>query len=127
LIFNEAENTSDGIATAGSAVDMTTAAQLRTKLAFQEAGFLDANGKLTPQAIENSRHIDLTDGAIKNPAIVKILTSDGSNIGEWKKYTTPAVTMPNGQRLQVHFYQNKMTGKIDYVTPDYKVKGIVKP
>jgi hypothetical protein len=53
--------------------------------------------------------------------------SDGSNIVDWKKYTTPAVTMPNGQRLQVHFYHNVVTGKIDYITSDYKVKGIVKP
>jgi hypothetical protein len=127
LIFNEAENTSDGIATAGSAVDMTTAAQLRTKLAFQEAGILDANGRLTEQAIQNSELVVLAGGKLNNPAVVKELTNDGSNITDWRKYSTKSVKMPNGQSLQIHYYKNTVTEKIDYITRDYKVKGIVKP
>jgi filamentous hemagglutinin len=114
-------------ATAGSAADMTTAAQLRTQLSLQQAGILDSNGQLTAQAIKSSDAIPLADGVIKNPTVVSELTSDGSNIADWGKYTTQSATMPNGQSMQVHYYMNSVTGKVDYVTPDFKVKGVVKP
>ena len=35
--------------------------------------------------------------------------------------------MPNGQSMQIHFYMNTKTGKIDYETKDFKVKGVVEP
>jgi filamentous hemagglutinin len=123
---NIAEATNSG-ATAGSAADMTTAAQLRTQLSLQQAGILDSNGQLTAQAIKRSDAIPLADGVIKNPTVVSELTSDGSNIADWGKYTTQSATMPNGQSMQVHYYMNSVTGKVDYVTPDFKVKGVVKP
>jgi filamentous hemagglutinin len=106
---------------------MTTAAQLRTQLSLQQAGILDSNGQLTAQAIKSSDAIPLADGVIKNPAVVSELTSDGSNIADWGKYTTQSTTMANGQSMQVHYYMNSVTGKVDYVTPDFKVKGVVKP
>ncbi|CAB3797243.1 hypothetical protein LMG28138_04218 [Pararobbsia alpina] len=114
-------------AAAGSAADMTTAAQLRTQLSFQEAGILDANGQLTPQAIQNSQPIALAGGKINNLAVVSELTSDGSKIADWGKYTTQSMDTSNGQSMQIHYYMNSVTGKIDYVTPDFKVKGVVKP
>lgn len=116
------------VATAGSAADMTTAAQLRTQLAFQQAGILDANGQLTSQAIQSSRIINLSGGEkINNPSIVQELTSDGSSISDWSKYTTRSISTQNGQTLQIHYYMNTSTGQIDYITPDFKVKGVVQP
>jgi len=117
----------DSAATAGGAADMTTAAQLRTQLSLHQAGVLDSNGQLTAQAIKSSDAIPLADGVIKNPSVVSELTSDGSKIADWGKYTTQSVTMPNGQSMQVHYYMNSVTGKVDYVTSDFKVKGVVKP
>jgi filamentous hemagglutinin len=58
---------------------------------------------------------------------VKELTSDGSKIADWSKYTTQSVKMVNGQSMQIHYYKNSATGKIDSVTSDFKVKEIVKP
>jgi hypothetical protein len=114
-----------------SAVNLVTSTQLKTKLAFEEAGILTKNGKLTSEAIENAQYIPLKENgqivSIKNPTIVQELTKDGSKIEDWSKYKTNSVTMPNGQRLQIHFYKNKTTGKVDYITEDYKVKGIVNP
>jgi filamentous hemagglutinin len=120
---NNVENAAKG---ADNAADMIPATQLRTQLAFQEAGILDLNGRLTPQAVLDAKEVKLKD-PIRNPAVVEVLTSDGSNISDWGKFTTKSVTMPNGQRLQIHFYWNKVTNKVDYITPDYKVKGVVKP
>lgn len=117
----------DGRVVSTGAADMTTALQLRTQLGFQQAGILDANGQLTRQAILSSDPIKLADGVIKNPSIVSELTKDGSNISEWGKYNTQSVTMPNGQSLQIHYYMNGVTGKIDYVAQDFKVKGVVRP
>ena len=31
------------------------------------------------------------------------------------------------QRCACASYMNSVTGKVDYVTPDFKVKGVVKP
>ncbi|OOF45774.1 hypothetical protein BKK52_12080 [Rodentibacter trehalosifermentans] len=104
-----------------------TRAQLRAELAFKDANILTVDGKLTDVAINNSRIINLTDGVIKNPSIVKILTKDGSRIEDWKKMTTESIKLSNGQSLQIHFYKNVKTGKVDYETKDFKVKGVVKP
>ncbi|HHL4080533.1 two-partner secretion domain-containing protein [Burkholderia sola] len=119
--------TTSSTATAGSAANMTASVQLRTQLAFEEAGILDANGLLTQSAIRNSDPIPLAEGKIKNPVVVQELTRDGSAITDWGKYTTQSAKMPNGQSMQIHYYMNTVTGKVDYVTSDFKVKGIVKP
>lgn len=107
--------------------DLKTALQLRTELAFKQAGILDDNGKLTTTTIENSRKISLSSGVIENSKVISILTKDGSKIEDWNKYTTKSVVMPNGQSMQIHFYMNTKTGKIDYETKDSKVKGVVEP
>ena len=98
---------------------------LRTELAFKEAGILDRNGFLTQNAIERSKVLKLKDGYIRNPEIVKVLTKDGSRIEDWEKMTTESIKLPNGQFNQIHFYKNAKTGKIDYETKDFKVKGEV--
>jgi filamentous hemagglutinin len=110
-----------------STASAANALRLRTQLAFQEADILTKDGKLTAEAILESKPIPLTDAVIRNPRIVKELTSDGSNIKDWGKYTTETIPAPNGQRLQIHYYKNSVTGKVDYSTVDYKVKGTVMP
>lgn len=104
-----------------------SALKLRTELAFKQAGILTNDGKLTQKAIKGSSEVILADGVIRNPSVVKTLTKDGSKISDWKKFTTESIRMPNGQSMQIHYYKNVKTGKIDYKTQDYKVKGEVKP
>lgn len=110
-----------------SSNSVVDALKLKTELTFRQAGILTNEGKLTQKGINESTRIDLADGVIRNPKIVEVLTKDGSNIADWKKFTTKSVSNPNGQNLQIHFYKNIKTGKIDYETQDYKVKGIVRP
>ena len=98
---------------------------LRTELAFKDAGILDHNGFLTQNAIERSKVLKLKDGYIRNPEIIRVLTKDGSRIEDWEKMTTESIKLPNGQSNQIHFYKNSKTGKIDYETKDFKVKGEV--
>ena len=101
------------------------ALRLRTKLAFEEAGILTADGKLTRQALREAELIDLK-GNIKNPKIIEILTKDGSLITDWGKFKSQNMVLPNGQIRQIHFYKNKKTGKVDHETYDYKVKDEVR-
>lgn len=42
---------------------------------------------------------------------------------DWGKDTTQSVTMSDGQSMQVHYYMNSVTGAVDYVTREFKVKG----
>lgn len=97
------------------------------ELAFKDANILNVDGALTEEAIKNSRIISLGDGVIKNPKVVSVLTRDGSKIEDWDKMTTESIKMSNGQSMQIHFYRNNKTGKVDYETKDFKVKGEVKP
>lgn len=108
------------------AANINSALKLRTELAFKQSGILQNDGRLTQQAIKNSQEIKLKD-PIGNPSVVQVLTKDGSKLSEWAKFTTESVKMPNGQSMQIHYYKNIKTGKIDYQTKDYKVKGIVNP
>ncbi|MCZ2497466.1 filamentous hemagglutinin N-terminal domain-containing protein [Xylophilus sp. Kf1] len=137
VLSNPVQASSAGIISAETAAAITSGAvtpssmvpatQLRTQLAFQEAGILGLDGKLTASALANLTSIKLTDGVIRNPDVVRELTKDGSSILEWGKYSTTSVRMPNGQSLQIHLYQNTKSGAIDYFTSDFKVKGVVNP
>ena len=51
--------------------------------------------------------------------MIQRLTSDGSDIADWGKYTTRTHQSRSGD-FQVHFYMNRSTGAIDYGY-DYKV------
>ncbi len=108
------------------AANVNSALKLRTELAFKQSGILQNDGRLTQQAIKNSQEIKLKD-PLRNPSVVQVLTKDGSQLSDWAKFTTESVKMPNGQSMQIHYYKNIKTGKIDYQTKDYKVKGIVNP
>ena len=57
--------------------------------------------------------------------MIDVLTSDGSRLTDWGKFKTQSIDLPNGQSVQIHFYQNRVTGKINYTHQDYKVKDIV--
>lgn len=83
---------------------MTSATKMRVELWLRQGGILDGNGRLTKDAVRQSTRIILTDEVIRNPEVVKTLTSDGSNIADWGKYTTRSIRS-NGQSLQVHFYE----------------------
>ena len=65
------------------------------------------------------------DAVLRNPTVVKELIKSGGKITDWQKMTTPSVKLSTGQKVQVHFYQNKITGAINYAHQDFKVKGIV--
>ncbi|KAA8734858.1 filamentous hemagglutinin N-terminal domain-containing protein [Acinetobacter qingfengensis] len=108
------------------AASVNSALKLRTELSFKQAGILTNDGRLTDKAIHNSTKIDLKD-PIRNPSIVSALTKDGSDITDWGKFTTNSIKMQNGQNMQIHYYKNLKTGKIDYQTKDFKVKGVVTP
>ncbi len=58
--------------------------------------------------------------------MVRILTRDGSKITDWQKFTTGSVKLNTKQSVQVHFYKNSATGKVDYLTKDFKVKGEIQ-
>ena len=100
--------------------------RLRAELAFKQAGILDSEGRLTAEAIRLSKDAWKDGSIVKNPAIKDILIKDGSKIEDWTKLTTPTIELSNGQRVQIHYYKNIITNKIDYVTHDFKVKGRVE-
>ncbi len=111
VILEEVATKADDVA--GNVND---AVRLKTELALQEAGILNRQGKLTQEALAGAEEIPLK-GGIQNPTVIDVLTSDGSNISDWGKFTTKgSVELPNGQKVQVHFYVNKKTGEVDYMT-----------
>ncbi|TCO40936.1 hypothetical protein EV646_11627 [Kribbella antiqua] len=57
---------------------------------------------------------------LKNPAVIRALTADGSRIQDWGKYSTQSYRSPSGP-FQVHFYYNESTGRVNYDI-DYKTK-----
>ncbi|GAA3733791.1 putative T7SS-secreted protein [Streptomyces tremellae] len=98
----------------GSAEAQRLADQLRRDSA---GSIFNENGWLTPQAITDSRRV--IDGEkIGNPAVREAMTSDGSNLGDWGKYTTKTHQSPYGD-FQVHYYYNPETGRV--LNYDYKV------
>ena len=107
---------------AGYANNLNNKLRLDAELAFKQAGILDDFGKLTAKAVQNAKRINLAEGEVKNKAVRKILTKDGSKITDWGKFTTESVKLGNGQKKQIHFYKNLKNGKVDYETIDYKIK-----
>ena len=110
---------------AGYTNNLNNKLRLDAELAFKQAGILDDFGKLTAKAVQNAKRINLAEGEVKNKAVRKILTKDGSKITDWVKFTTESVKLGNGQKKQIHFYKNLKNGKVDYETVDYKIKGDV--
>ena len=94
-------------------------ARLLDDLEFrQAASIFDDAGGLKPSVIGDSRSI-ISGERIGNPQVIDALTSDGSRIADWAKYSTSTVQGPSGP-FQVHFYYNSTTGVANYEI-DYKV------
>ncbi|MEV4875508.1 putative T7SS-secreted protein [Streptomyces cyaneofuscatus] len=97
----------------GSAEGQRLADQLRRESA---GSIFNENGWLTPEAIADSRRV--IDGEkIGNPAVREAMTSDGSSLSDWGKYTTRTHQSPYGD-FQVHYYYNPETGRL--LNYDYK-------
>ena len=95
-------------------------------LAFEEAGILTRGGSgLTDKAVATAREIPVAGGRLNNPAVVKELTRGGTNSTDWSKFTTKSVTLPSGQRSQIHFYKHLKTEEVN-LNIDFKVKGVVR-
>lgn len=95
----------------GGPQNMVNSTRLNTELALKQAGVLGNDGYLTASIIKEST--PAMKGTISNPEVVKELTQNGGNITHWTKLTTPSIDLTNGQRIQVHFYQNEITGEIN--------------
>ena len=92
--------------------------RLVEQLRLEEAvSAFDELGQLSPEIIARSTPI-IEGRRIGNPAVVRSLTSDGSSITEWYKYTTRSIDSPSGP-FQVHFYRNSSSGAVNYDL-DYK-------
>jgi hypothetical protein len=113
----------DGVARSSSAAD---GLRLGVELQLREANILDAQGRLTSQALSNVERI--IDGKkIGNPAVISELTKDGSNIQDWAKFTTrDPIKLSNGQKFQIHFYMNEITYEVN-LNIDYKLTPLVQP
>ncbi|WP_236670173.1 hypothetical protein, partial [Streptomyces antimycoticus] len=75
------------------------------------------NGWLTPRARAKSQLI-IPGEQIGNSHVRRLMTSDGSTLSDWGKYTTLTHQSPYGD-FQVHYYYNQTTGRM--LNYDYKV------
>jgi hypothetical protein len=75
------------------------------------------NGGLRAEVIAGSK-VAIPGSQLNNPALVKTLTADGSNIADWAKMTTQTFKSPSGP-FQAHFYQNVKTGATHFAD-DFK-------
>ena len=104
---------------ANGAGDALNGVRLGQQLARESAhSVFTSSGRLSSGAIADSREI-ISGSRLGNKDLIQRLTSDGSNIADWGKYTTRTHQSPSGD-FQVHFYMNRSTGAIDYGY-DYKV------
>ena len=106
-------------AEAGSGADnVVNGVRLAQQLTREEASSVfTQSGELQPEVIDQSHEI-INGARLGNKALVNELTSDGSSISDWGKYTTPTFRSPSGP-FQVHFYYNSVTDEVFYGS-DYK-------
>ena len=107
--------------------NVADALRLNTELAFRQAGILDENGRLTSYAVQNALPAMGRGNTISNQSLIRELTNNGSRIEDWRKFKTPTVQLSSGQRVQIHFYRNIISGEINYTHKDYKVKEVINP
>ena len=104
---------------ANGADNVLNGTRLGQQLARESAdSVFTSSGRLSSGAISDSRQI-IPGSRLGNRDLTQRLTSDGSDIADWGKYTTRTHQSPSGD-FQVHFYMNRSTGAIDYGY-DYKV------
>src|SRR5690606_37224405 len=80
--------------------------RMRGELAFQEAGILDREGRLTEFALKSKKIISAGD-RLNNAAVIEKLTRNGESIENWFKCRIEGVKLSNGQRKEIHFYHNR--------------------
>jgi len=92
----------------------------KQQLAFQEAAssFLWPSGELHPEVIRTSSPI-IPGSKLGNSEVVRELTSNGSQIQDWAKYTSKTIRGPSFD-FQIHFYYNKLLDQVNY-SIDYKI------
>jgi RHS repeat-associated protein len=105
---------------AGTGADnVVNGVRLAQQLTREEAASVfTQGGELKPEVIAQSREI-INGTQLGNKQLVSELTSNGSDIADWGKYTTPTFRSPAGA-FQVHFYYNPIINKVFY-GQDYKV------
>jgi hypothetical protein len=109
----------------GEKHNTASATRLKAYLSLQQEGILDKDGRLTEYAIRESKSALSEDTSIKNPVVIAELTKNGGSITDWEKVKTPSIELSTGQRVQVHFYKNRVTGEVNY-NIDFKIKGEVR-
>ncbi|WP_291414528.1 RHS repeat-associated core domain-containing protein [Actinophytocola sp.] len=96
--------------------------RLRDQLHREEyASLFNRDGTLTHDALsQGERIMEATD--LGNDALKSALTSDGSRLGDWGKYSI-ARRMPGYGSIEVHYYYNPVTDRVNY-NFDYKTKRV---
>ncbi len=105
---------------AGAGADnVVNGVRLGEQLARESASSaFTASGELQSEVIQGSQRI-ISGSQLRNPEVVKELTSDGSSIADWGKYTSRTFQSPQGP-FQVHYYYNPATDVVNY-NYDYKI------
>ncbi|HEV2376996.1 MAG TPA: RHS repeat-associated core domain-containing protein [Streptosporangiaceae bacterium] len=108
-----------GATDAGAGADnVANTARLAQQLTREEASSVfTQSGELQPDVIAQSHEI-INGAQLGNKQLVSELTSNGSDIADWGKYTTPTFISPAGA-FQVHFYYNPALDEVFY-GQDYK-------
>lgn len=115
----QAETVAGSCVAANGAGNAANGVRLGQQLARESAeSAFTSSGRLSSGAIADSSEI-ISGSRLGNKDLIARLTSDGSDIADWGKYTTRTHQSPSGD-FQVHFYMNRSTGAIDYGY-DYKV------
>jgi RHS repeat-associated protein len=106
--------------TANGATNVANGPRLAQALGQEQVRSLFAStGELKREAIANAKRIQ--DGTQMNsPYVRRELTSDGSDLADWGKFSTRGYDADN-KFFDVHFYMNQKTGKVNYKF-DYKTK-----
>ena len=107
--------------------------KMSVHLAFEEAGMLTKDGKLTQKAIQDAEKI-MSFKKLKNARIKEAMLKINPK-GVWNKYQTKSINVIGNtqQKANIHFYMDETTGKT-YLDEDFKIKindkqgvGITKP
>lgn len=78
--------------------------------AAQAAGMVDEFG--LPTSWTNDDNVLIRGKYFRNETAIDTLTSDGSNIDDWAKITSPTFETPDGP-AELHVYKNLSTGSIN--------------
>jgi hypothetical protein len=107
----------------------------KTQLAFEEAGILTKDLKLTPTYVQKIlttpdpesrlglKHAVIEGAEINNPRVKSILEGSGKPVDfleNWFKFKTDSVLLPSGESRQIHGYINRITGELNYDI-DFKI------